>query len=160
MLLFFAFLRALRLPVITDAVPVVIIASCGLSRLGRSVAVLAFFITGCHLIEPLLVVGIEVGRAELSERLRLLLDQVVLSLLLRDTDTQSDHLSVNFRDRSKVTSVFCEVLDLNHVWLLNESRGCFHIKCERQAVLDVLPRLFIFYFADYCVKRHHLEGSV
>ena len=96
--LLFPLVRAARLPVLAHVVPFVVgVGSRGI----LSLTTVVFITIGIgarvriQLIVELLVVCIEVGRAELRKRLWLLFDQIVLLLLSCKLDAHCDDLSVN-----------------------------------------------------------------
>ena len=66
---------------------------------------------------------------------------VDFALFLRQANTQSYHLLINFRQTLEVTSVFCEVVNMDHVFLFNEGFCTFQPDWEWQAGLDVISRL-------------------
>ena len=98
LLLFSPLFRAACLPILAHVVPFIVgIDSCGI----LSFTTIIFITIGIGarvrilLIVELLVVSIEVGRAELCKRLRLLFDQIVLLLLSCKLDAHCDDLSVD-----------------------------------------------------------------
>ena len=80
-----------------------------------------------QLIVELLVVCIEVGRAELRKRLWLLFDQIVLLLLSCKLDAHCDDLSVDLRQVVVVAGVLREVLNLNEVLTVEPRRDIFDV---------------------------------
>ena len=98
LLLLSPLVRAACLPILAHVVPFVV----GVDSRGILSFTTVIFITigigarvRIQLVVELLVVCIEVGRAELRKRLRLLFDQIVLLLLSCKLDAHCDDLSVD-----------------------------------------------------------------
>ena len=101
-LFFCALISTARLTILSHIVPFIIRIDSSLALLllllrffVAAIVVATALIRTIGFIEILLVISVEVGRTELLQRLRFGLDQVVLTLLLRHGDTQSNDLHIN-----------------------------------------------------------------